>query len=298
MKSTTLAYRYALGAVLLWSSVATAFKITLQYLNPIELVVMATFFSLLFFTLLLYFQKKLDLVIPYIKNNTKHVILMGLMNPFLYYLVLFKAYDILPAQEAQAINYTWALMLAFLSVPLLKHKLSLSDIIAGLICYFGVLVIATRGAVFDLEFSNLEGVFFALLSTVIWALYWIFNTKSTHNEPVIVLFGNFLIGFPLILGYYFFTHEITIPSMQGILGSLYIGLFEMGLAFVFWIKAMQYTPKASQIANLIFISPFLSLIFIYYILGEEIFISTIFGLFLIIFGLIVQQYKLFNYTKL
>ena len=52
----------------------------------------------------------------HILNNYKKVFILGLVNPFLYYLVLFKAYDLLPAQEAQAINYTWALMLAFLSV--------------------------------------------------------------------------------------------------------------------------------------------------------------------------------------
>ena len=71
----------------------------------------------------------------HIINNYKLVFTLGLINPFLYYLVLFKAYDLLPAQEAQAINYTWALMLAFLSVIFLKQKLTLKDILAGIICF-------------------------------------------------------------------------------------------------------------------------------------------------------------------
>ena len=91
---------------------------------------------------------------------------------------MFKAYDLLPAQEAQAINYTWALMLAFLSVIFLKQKLTVKDIFAGIICYFGVLIISTKGEPFSLNFSNIDGVLLALLSTVLWSMYWIINTKQ------------------------------------------------------------------------------------------------------------------------
>ena len=44
-------------------------------------------------------------------------------------------------------------------------------------------------------------------------------------------------------------------------------------------------------SNLIFISPFLSLVFIYFILGEVILPSTYVGLVLIIAGLWLQQKK-------
>lgn len=57
----------------------------------------------------------------------------GLMNPVAYYLVLFAAYDRLPGQEAMALNYTWALAMAFLAVPLLGQRLTRMDIVAGLV---------------------------------------------------------------------------------------------------------------------------------------------------------------------
>ena len=65
---------------------------------------------------------------------------MGLINPCLYYFLLFGAFDRLPAQEAQPLNYTWALVLAYMSVPFLGHRLRKLDIVAGLICYAGVVV--------------------------------------------------------------------------------------------------------------------------------------------------------------
>lgn len=216
---------------------------------------------------------------------------MGSINPFLYYLVLFKAYDILPAQEAQAINYTWALMLAFLSVIFLKQKLTIADIVAGIICYFGVLIISTKGEPFSLNFSNMDGVFLALLSTVLWSMYWIFNTKA-KVDPIVGLCSNFLLAFPILLVYFIFTQDFTLPTINGLAAAIYVGCFEMGFTFLFWLKAMQNAESTSKIANLIFISPFVSLIFIYFILDEKIYISTIVGLTTIIIGLIIQQTKL------
>ncbi|NVJ53420.1 MAG: DMT family transporter [Campylobacteraceae bacterium] len=290
IKSQSQAYKFALIAVFLWSTVATAFKYSLQYLSPEELVLFSSLTSLLALFFVLVINRKLSLVIPYIKNNIKLVFILGLINPFLYYLVLFKAYDYLPAQEAQAINYTWALMLAFLSVPFLKQKLTLNDIVAGIICYFGVLVISTKGEPFSLSFSNVDGVLLALFSTILWSLYWIFNTK-TKGESTVMLFSNFLIATPIIIVYFLLTQPIMVPSSNGILAAIYVGLFEMGITFLFWLKAMQNAENTSKIANLIFISPFMSLIFIYFILNEKIFISTLIGLGFIILGLVIQQKK-------
>lgn len=233
-------------------------------------------------------QKKLNLVKEYLKKNFILVLTLGAINPFLYYLVLFKAYDLLPAQEAQAINYTWALMLAFLSVPFLKQKLRFADILAGIICYFGVLIISTKGEPFSLNFTNIDGVLLALLSTILWSLYWIFNTKS-KVDSVVGLFCNFLIATPIVLLYFVLTQPIQIPPANGILAAIYVGLFEMGITFLFWLKAMQSVNNTAKIANLIFISPFLSLIFIYFILKEAIYVSTLFGLLFIIVGLVIQQ---------
>jgi drug/metabolite transporter (DMT)-like permease len=250
----------------------------------------ASIFSTLILFIVIVYQKKINDVKVYILNNYKKVFLLGLVNPFLYYLVLFKAYDLLPAQEAQAINYTWALMLAFLSVIFLKQKLTPKDIMAGIICYFGVLIISTKGEPFSLNFSNIDGVFFALLSTVLWSMYWIINTKQ-KSDPIVGLFSNFLISLPLIIIYFVLTQPLVFPDIKGILAASYVGFFEMGITFLFWLKAMQNANSTAKIANLIFISPFISLIFIHFIIGEEIYLSTIFGLSIIIFGLILQQYK-------
>lgn len=288
LKNQSLAYKYALSAVFLWSTVATAFKITLEYLSPLELLFYSSLSSLFILSAILFYQNKFDKVLLHVKTQPLLVLLLGAINPFVYYLVLFKAYALLPAQEAQAINYTWALMFAYLSVIFLKQKLTKADVLAGIICYFGVLIISTKGDPFSLNFSNLYGVLLALFSTILWSFYWIFNTKSKADATV-GLFCNFFIGVTLIGIYIVFIGGIHLPNLQASLGALYIGFFEMGITFVFWLKAVNLTKNISKISNLIFLSPFLSLVFIHFFVGEEILLSTIIALLCIISGLVIQQ---------
>ena len=279
---------YGLGAVLCWSTVATAFKLSLQYLTPAQLILFAALVSWLFLGGLLAWRGQLGVTLKALPGQLRQSTVLGALNPTLYYLVLFEAYNRLPAQEAQALNYTWALTLSLLAVPLLRHRLRPIEVIATLVCYSGVLVIATRGDLLAMRFESLDGVLLALFSTLIWALYWILNTRDTR-EPVASLFMNLCVGLVLLLGYCAVTGELSSVDLRGLWGAGYIGLFEMGLSFVFWLLAMKLTVSTARIANLIFIAPLLSLVLITTVLGEPILMSTLAGLGLILTGLALQR---------
>ena len=282
------AYLFALGAVLFWSTVASAFKISLRYLEPIQLLLYAGSISTLLLAVILTVQGKFRLIFCCTPRQYAMSLLLGLLNPFLYYLILFKAYDLLPAQQAQPINYTWAITLALLSVPLLGQKLRFVELGALLVSYCGVVLIATEGKPFGMHFTNGTGVALALGSTIIWALYWIFNTRDTR-DPVVALLVNFLCSFPFVFGYCLFFSELVWPPLPGILGAIYVGFFEMGACYVLWLLALRLSDNAARIGSLIFLSPFLSLFFIHFLVGEEILSSTYAGLALIVTGLLWQK---------
>jgi drug/metabolite transporter (DMT)-like permease len=282
---------YGLTTVLLWSTVAAAFKLTLRFLNPVELLLYSSLFSTLLLGAILLFQGKLRQAFQPSRRDFLLSMLLGFLNPFLYYLILFEAYDRLPAQQAQPINYTWAITMSLLAVPLLKQKIGRRDWIALVISYCGVVVIATEGRPWEFHFTDPLGVALALASTVIWSLYWIFNTRDTR-EPAIALFVNFLFSLPFILLYLLLTSPWRTPPLNGIIGALYVGAFEMGICFVLWLKAMKLTDNTAIISNLIFFSPFLSLVFIHFLLGEKILPATFLGLLLIVGGLLSRKIKL------
>ena len=290
MKNQKTAYFYAICAVLIWSTVASAFKISLQYLDFLQLLLISALVSTIILLVMLITQNKLKTLMRYSIKEYLNSALLGFLNPFLYYILLFKAYSLLPAQEAQPLNYTWPIMLVLLSIPLLNQKINLKSIIAIIISFFGVLIISTQGDILGFGFTNLYGAFLALSTAVIWAFFWIFNTKDNRDE-ITKLFLNFAFGL-----FYIFIATITysklvIPDIKGLLGASYIGFFEMGITFVIWSKALQLSETTAKVSKLIYLVPFLSLIIVFFVLGEKILISTIVGLVFIVIGIILEQLK-------
>ncbi len=287
-KSQSRAMLLGLSAVLLWSTVATAFKLSLQVMSPLQLLGWSGLFSTLVLAVAVSWKRQWGELVQQLRQRPGYYLALGALNPFLYYLVLFRAYDLLPAQQAQALNYTWALTLALLAVPLLKQKLHRIDVIAMLLGYMGALVIATRGNLLALEFDSVPGVVLALGSTLIWALYWILNTRA-EGSPAVTLLLCFLLGTPMVWGLMAWQDELIVPSLQGLLGAAYVGLFEMGVTFLLWLGAMRSATHVSRISNLIFLSPFLSLVFIRLFLNEPIVPATFIGLALIVGAVVLQQ---------
>ncbi len=294
MNSSTYSQKHAiyfgLAAVLCWSTVATAFKISLIYVSPLQLILVAATTSCVFLFLLLLFAGRLREVIDQPRGVYLNSFLFAALNPCLYYALLFWAYQLLPAQEAQAINYSWAIVMTFMAVPLLGQKLHWFDYLAAAFCYLGVCIIATKGQLLSLEFENGLGVLLALLSTLVWSAYWIFSQKDSR-EPLLGLFLNFLFALPILYIVAYCSGELALGQLpwQGWASSVYVGLFEMGLAFIFWLAAMNRAENTASLANLIFISPFLSLLLIAVFLNEAILPSTVLGLMFIIVGLVAQQ---------
>ena len=279
-----------LGAVVLWSTVATAFNLSLDFVTPLTLVTLASITSWFFLGGILLISGDIKTLNQIKAPEWLRLLALGLINPTLYYFLLFGAYAKLPAQEAMAINYTWGLVLPLLAAPLLGQALQRRDLGCAAISYCGVFVIATRGNVLAFELTDPTGVGLAMSSTVLWALYWIGNTRI-KTPPIQGLFVGFTSATAVLLTLSFFTGSLAGLPWQALAGGLYIGFFEMGLSFILWLKAMKLTQNTARISTLIFLSPPLSLILIWAILGEAIRGSTLVGLAMILTGLAMQHWR-------
>ncbi len=288
MNSNKKAYLYASIAVLFWSTVATAFKIALRDFDFVQLIFYASGVTvvLLFFVLLA--QKKLPLIFKQTPKQWSYTLLMGAFNPLLYYLVLFKAYSLLPAQVAQPLNMIWPITLALLSVPLLNQKIGWISVVALFVSFIGVFFISSQGGSEGVKNVSILGVSLAVGSSILWSLYWIFNVRDKRDE-VIKLFLNFVVGFIYLIPVVFFFSDFRIQPGASLWAVIYSGIFEVGITYVLWLKSMNLTSSNAKIGNLVFFAPFLSLVFIHFVLKETIYITTFIGLIFIIAGVLVQQ---------
>ena len=288
MKNQTKAYLLTLMAVTFWGTAASAFKIALQYVTPYILLFYSALVSTIALFIIVILQGKVTQLSKITPKQIGKAALLGFLNPFLYYVVLFKAYSLLPGQIAMALNYGWPLALTLLSVPILKQTLSRAQVTAVVISFFGAIVIATKGqfAGFD-EVSKL-GLALAFGSTIIWALFWLFNARD-GLDPVTKLFSGFCFGLLYSVLFSPLFGGLQLPDIRAVLPLTYIGFFEMGLTFVLWLTALELSSTAARVGNLIYISPFLSLIFLRIIIGEEIHVATFLGLLLIVGSILFQE---------
>ena len=289
------AYIFALMAVLCWSTVATAFKIALQNCSFLQLLFFSSLVSAIVLYLILIIQKKTSQLIKIERRTMIYSLTLGVLNPFLYYTILFKAYSILPAQEAMTLNYTWPIMLVLLSIPLLKQKLTIKSLIAVFVSFAGIIIISTKGNIVSINLSNFFGDMLAVGSSIIWALFWIYNVRDKKDE-VIKLFLNFLSGAILSGILMLLFADFNTLKIEALPAIIYVGILEMSVTFVFWLLALKYTASTDKVSQLIFLSPFLSLIFIHLIVKESIAIYTLAGLFFIIGGIVIQQSS-FNFSR-
>jgi len=287
-KSARKAFLLAILAVLFWSTVPTAFKIGLRHQDTLQLLTGASFTSVLVLGILLLFGKRYKNLARFRKSDLWFSLLMGLLNPVAYYLILFRAYSILPAQVAQPLNMIWPIVLVIISIPLLKQKISLKSIGAMVISFSGIIVISLQGGSGVKNPENRLGIVLALSTSIIWAIYFIYNARD-NKDPVARLFLNFLFASILLLAIGLLRGNLLALTPQAIGSAIYVGVFEMGITFVSWLLAMQYAPTADRISNLVFMAPFINLVIVRLVLNETIFLTTLYGIILLISGILIQN---------
>ena len=284
MNNERKALLMGLGAVLLWSTVATGFKLGLAQMEPVQLLFTATLISATLFAFLAarsgWPRKNLQI---------REGLLFALVNPILYYLVLLEAYDRLPAQIAQPLNYTWAIVLALLAIPILGQRLTRKMAVGIGLGYLGVLILLSQGRIDTALELDWFGVVLALVSTLLWAGYWLFNARSI-TEPTALMATSFVLASPILALLCLWGPGLPEWRSDTFIYGAWVGLVEMGITFLLWQRALKLSSQAGRIGQLIFLSPFLSFLLIGEVLGEEIHPTSWIGLVIIVAGLVLTRH--------
>ncbi|MYD96681.1 MAG: DMT family transporter [Gammaproteobacteria bacterium] len=275
---------YGLTSVALWSTVATGFKLGLRELSPAQLLLVGCLIALVFFALVRAF-------VTVRMSARQHLVAagMGVVNPLAYYLILFEAYDRLPAQIVQPLNFTWAIVIALLAIPMLRQRLPPRGWVGVFVGYAGVLVLLTRGELASFGHFDAVGVALALASTLLWAWYWIMTVRLGIH-PVVLMLNSFAVASVLLVIVCLTTDGLPAINWETLGYGAWVGLVEMGVAFLLWQRALALTRHAGRVGVLIFLAPFLSLVLIATVLGEVIHPSAVAGLVLIVAGLVLARW--------
>lgn len=289
MKDNNKAILYVSITVLSWATVASAFKLALSSLTYYELLLIASFTALIAFAIILTFRKRWFLLRSVNREQWRMFAIAGMLNPTMYYLVLFKSYELLPAQIAQPINYMWPVVLSVMLAIFARQRIPAVKFAGMAISLAGVAVISVGPGQLTGVGLSVLGLTLGIGSAFVWATYWLINRMNAETDQIMSLFLNFLFGTIYLLMIAPFM-KIEISSLQGVLAAVYSGLFEMTIPFIFFGIALKKTDNPALINHLCYLSPFLSLFIIHLILGESIYSTTYTGLALIVGGLLFNEY--------
>ena len=253
MKENTKALMLAGFAVLSWSTVATAFKIALTHLTYFEMLLVASCASLVIFALVMTIQRKWGLVGKLTSKQWGLFAGLGLLNPVAYYLVLFRAYDLLPAQVAQPINYAWPIVLLILLALFAHQPIPSRKYIGMFVSLGGVTLISMGSGQMGDGGIPVGGLLLAALSALLWASYWMLNNKYKDSfDSILACFMSFLFGTLYLVAGACVT-GVNISTLPGILSGMYVGGFEMGIPFICFGLAMRKTSNPALINQLCYL---------------------------------------------
>ena len=86
MNNQNKAYTLALTAILFWSTIASAFKLTLRYLDFLQLILFASAVSIVILFIFLVIQGKISQLKELTPKDYLNSAFLGFLNPFLYYI--------------------------------------------------------------------------------------------------------------------------------------------------------------------------------------------------------------------
>lgn len=283
-------YFLAALVILIWGSGPSFIKLMIGGLDNLNLTLYTNLVATLFLFVINLFTGRLRKLRELSVKEYAWLFLLGLIGMGFYNLFLFDGVARLLTQQATVINYLWPVFIVLLSCPIIHEKMTKRKAAALALSFCGVMVVATHGHIFALANMNGLGVLTCVLSAFCYGLFSVLNLKVTCDKFVAMMlyYGS---SFVILLLWALLTKNpfsaITGAQFGGI---FWIGAFVNGFAYTLWALALDLGDTA-KISNLAFLTPVVSLVYIYFLIHEPIHSSTFLGMCLILGGIFVQHFK-------
>lgn len=282
MKKT---YFLAGTAIFVWSTIATISKILLGSLNSFQVLNISAIFGIIFLLVVNICTGKIRLLKNFKVKDYVVMSLMGLTGTCIYNIFFYIGTSKMLASQAMIVNYLWPIMSVVFACILLKEKMTARKIIAIVMSFMGVIIV-TGGDILKLDTNTLLGALSCVCGAISYGLFTALNQKYNYEKSVAIMIA-YVATFLVTLVINIVTDNIFIPSFTQTLGLAWNGMFVMAVGSTCWALALE-SGKTAKISNLAYITPFLSLVWTFFVLGEPIKITSVLGLVIIISGIFIQ----------
>jgi drug/metabolite transporter (DMT)-like permease len=288
-KNLSLVYFGLVLTMFFWGLTFVFFKFAYESFKPISII----FIRLIISTVLLYFfSKVLGKFQKIAKKDLRFIFLLAFFEPFMYFMGESFGLTYVSATLAAVIISLIPLIIPVFAYIFYREKLSRVNTIGLLISFTGVLLVVFSNGTELL--ASLKGFMLMLLAVMAAVGYTLTVKRLAHKYTgfTITCYQN-AIGAGLFLPF-FLVFDLPSFNMDwstnSVLAILYLAIFGSSVTFVLFTIAIREIgiARTNIFSNLI---PVFSAIAAYYLLNEEMPFLKIFGIAVVLAGLIMSQVK-------
>lgn len=280
-------YIYAVVTVLIWSTMAATVKKMLYDIPNLEALSISSIFAFLFLLII-------NLINGAVKEMRKYSVKdygvmsgLGFIGLFLYSALYYYGLAKLTSQEACILNYLWPIMLVIFSCIILKEKLTFTKGIAMLCSFVGIIILSSGKASFSTG-NTTFGIISCIIAAACYGLFSVLNKKKDYNQNISMMVIWLVVAVCAMISGLLTENWVSIKGVQW-LGILWIGIATDAVAYLLWALALKGVENTAKIANLAYLTPFLSLVVSAVFLKEKVQLRALIALLFIIGGILLQN---------
>ena len=279
----------------LWGSSFVLTKHLLNNFNPITLTFIRCAIASLVFALICYLFYNREFRIA--KKDLKYFVGMAFFEPFIYF--IFETYSLkfCDASIVSVIIATIPLFVALMAVTIFREKLSALNFVGIILSILGIIIMLWH-SVNDAGFSFFGALlaFGAVFSTIGYN-YFLKKLPASY-PPIVVITWQNILGLVAFSPLVFLVNDsestmaqfYALGNITNLSFILILAIFCSTVAFILYIDAMRTlgVARTNIFVNLI---PVMTAIFAYFVLKEEITITKVLGIVVVIMGIFMVQQK-------
>ena len=272
---------------MIWATMASVVKVMLFDIPNLEALSISSVFAFLFLLIVNIKNGSIRLMKNYSAKDYGIMSVLGFIGLFMYSALYYYGLIHLTSQEACIVNYLWPIMLVIFSCIILKEKLTPIKIMA-MICSFLGIVILSAGSNSASGGNNMLGIASCIIAAACYGLFSVLNKKYDYNQNIAMMIIWIVVAIcAFVLG--IFTEEWVAIKGSAWIGMIWLGVFIDAIAYLLWSLALKESTNTAVVANLAFLTPFLSLIISAIFLKEEVKPTAVISLIFIVGGILVQN---------
>lgn len=272
---------YAIITIIFWAMAFVFTRLALQYFDVYTLSFLRYLSASLTLLVIICFMK----INKPKKEDFITYLLSGCIGFFIYVILFTKGTGMVTSATGSIVIAMVPVFTAFLASFFYKEKLKTYQWFAIGIEFIGILVLTLMNGTFSIN----EGVLWLLIAALCLATYNLLQRKLTKKYSAIEASTySIFIGTLFLCIFLPSAIEPTIHApIEHIIYVLILGIFSSALAYIAWAKAISMAEKTTYVSNYMFVTPFLTTILGFVMMGEIPDKATILGGTIILIGLFI-----------